>query len=415
VSSLPLQTPEQIDCHDATAKDALSVSAGRNRALLENIPMHIADITMFYAPASGGVRTYLDAKRRWLRHQPMLHHSLLLPAAREAHPDERWFLPTPPLPLGHGYRFPLRREPWVARLVALEPDVIEAEDPYILPWAALEAGRRLQVPVVGFYHSDLPRLAGSRAGHWSNRLLNRYVQVLYRRFDRVLAPSRVMARKLRALGVDRVRYQPLGVDTERFHPRNRDPRLRESLGLKDDTRLLVFAGRGAREKNLPILLAAMQILGRGFHLHLVGSHMPRRLPDNVSRTRGFLAADEVARWLATADALVHAGDRETFGLVVLEAMASGTPVVGVRGGAIPELVAPGTGLLAEPLSPASMARTTRALFADGWHGMGRLARTHAVKHHAWDQVLPQLLDHYHELAGIPHAAHGSRLVKRSHG
>ncbi len=366
--------------------------------------MHIADITMFYAPASGGVRTYLDAKRKWLRQVPAARYSLLVPGNHRTHPDERWFLPASPLPFGNGYRFPLNRQPWVEQLVALAPDLIEAEDPYMLPWAALEAGQRLQVPVVGFYHSDLPRLAGSRAGHWSNRLLNAYVRRLYRRFDRVLAPSRVMAAKLRALGVSRVHHQPLGVDIHRFHPRNRDPALRESLGLKPGTRLLVFAGRGAREKNLPVLLSAMQLLGPGFHLHLVGSHMPRRLPDNVSRSEGFLGLDEVARWLASADALVHAGDRETFGLVVLEAMASGIPVVGVRGGAIPELVVPGTGLLADPLSAESLADTVRALFADGWRGMGRLARRHVEQHYAWERILPRLLAHYDELTGTEAAS-----------
>ncbi len=363
--------------------------------------MHVVDSTMFWAPASGGVKTYLLAKRHWLAGQAGIRHSLVVPGARSTCRDGLCEVASPPLPFSNGYRFPLRTTPWMQQLLALSPDIIEAGDPYRPAWAALAAGQRLQIPVIGFYHSDLPRLVGSRAGHWSNHWLDTYVRHLYGRFDRVLTPSQVMADKLQALGLQHVFVQPLGVDVGRFHPRLRDPAFRRSLGLDDDVRLLIFAGRGAREKNLPVLLQAMQQLGPGYHLHLAGSHMPRRLPDNVSRSEGFLAPDEVARRLASSDALVHAGDRETFGLVVLEAMASGLPVVGVRAGAVAELVVPGTGLLAEPLSPDSLADTVRALFADGWRGMGPLARRHVEAHYAWERVLPRLLGHYAELTGIP--------------
>lgn len=362
--------------------------------------MHIIDNTMFWAPASGGVKTYLLAKHAWLGTQPDIHHSLVIPGAANHCADSLCTVSAPPLPFGHGYRFPLRLAPWERQLVDLAPDIVEAGDPYRPAWAALRAGQRLQVPVIGFYHSDLPRLVGARAGHWTNGWLDAYVQRLYSRFDRVLAPSRVMADKLSALGLRHVQVQPLGVDTGRFHPSRRDPAWRRELGLQDSVRLLIFAGRGAREKNLPLLLQTMQLLGDGYHLHLAGSHLPHRLPDNVSRSRGFLSPEEVARRLASSDALVHAGDRETFGLVVLEAMASGLPVVGVRAGAVAELVVPGTGLLASPLCAESLANTIRALFADGWREMGRLARRHVEAHYTWEQVLPRLLFHYRELTGL---------------
>ncbi|MFQ5488709.1 MAG: glycosyltransferase, partial [Gammaproteobacteria bacterium] len=145
----------------------------------------------------------------------------------------------------------------------------------------------------------------------------------------------------------------------------------------------------------------MQRLGRGYHLHLVGSSMPGKLPGNVSRSSGFLGAAQVAHLLASSDALLHAGDRETFGLVVLEAMASGLPVVGIRAGAIAELVVPGTGLLAPSPSPEVLADTVRALFADGYREMGCIARRHVVANYAWDKVLPRLLEHYRDLCGIP--------------
>src|SRR3546814_8224577 len=81
-------------------------------------------------------------------------------------------------------------------------------------WAALDAGRRLNVPVIGFYHSDLPLLVSNRIGRWLGTNLNGYVSKLYGSFDRVLAPSEVMADKLLHLGVKNVFVEPLGVDLD---------------------------------------------------------------------------------------------------------------------------------------------------------------------------------------------------------
>lgn len=370
-----------------------------NRPAAPGEALHLVDITMFWTPSSGGVRTYLKAKDNWLAKQPGMRHTLLVPGASAAPGATPATMPAPPIPFGNGYRFPLRRRPWVEQLVKLRPDIIEAGDPYVLAWAALEAGRRLKVPVVGFYHSDLPRMVSVRAGKWARQWLNSYTANLYRRFDRVFAASQVMADKLLALGVEQVHVQPLGVDPTEFSPDHNDPALRRKLGLRDGTRLLVFGGRGAPEKNLGVLLEAMTLLGDGYHLHLVGSHMPAHLPRNVSKTEGFVEKPQLARWLASSDALVHAGDRETFGLIILEAMASGIPVVGVRAGAVAELVVPGTGLLAEPRSPGDMADAVRALFADNWREMGERARRRAEECFAWDRVLPRLADHYLELCG----------------
>jgi alpha-1,6-mannosyltransferase len=371
--------------------------------------MHIVDSTLFYGPASGGVRTYLTAKGRRLSSRPGVSHSLVVPGARDGFAHGVRSVGAPPLPFGQGYRFPVRRGPWVRALVELAPDVIEAGDPYLPAWAALEAGRALDVPVIGFYHSDLPRLVALRLGRVSAGWARAYVVALYRCFDRVLTPSRAMARRLAELGLTRVHVQPLGVDLERFHPRHRDPGLRRELGVGDGTRLLVFAGRASREKNLGVLLKASARLGNTYRLLLVGPGMPRRVPDNVTVLRGFQCPEAVARVLASADALVHAGDRETFGLVVLEAMASGIPVVGVRAGAVAELVPDGCGLLAEPGSPEGMAAAVRDLFAGDSQAMGRQARRHAAAHHGWDGVVDGLIGHYRAVTGLAAARGGSRL------
>ncbi|SER10214.1 alpha-1,6-mannosyltransferase [Pseudomonas sp. NFACC02] len=374
--------------------------------------MHIADMTMFYAPASGGVRTYLDAKHRRLGIYPDVRHSLLIPGAGLGSKDGVYSVPAPPVPFGNGYRFPLRVAPWRNTLRDLHPDLIEAGDPYLTAWAALDARRQLDVPVIGFYHSDLPLLVSNRIGTWAGTNVETYISKLYGNFDRVLAPSTAMAEKLIRIGVTNVHVQPLGVDLEMFHPARRDPGLKSALGLGNETHLLVFAGRGSKEKNIPILLDCMRELGEGYHLLLVGSHMPTHVPENVSVMNHFLPPVEVARLLASADALVHAGNQETFGLVILEAMASGTPVVAVDAGAFREIIPATCGLLCEPNHPKAMADAVGQLFRQDLPGMRRAARRHVEMHYDWDTVVAGLLGHYASVLGI---TVGTRAPAYAHG
>lgn len=358
--------------------------------------MHIVDVTMFYAPGSGGVRRYLEAKHVFLRgrHQ----HTVVVPGGRRGRDGTVIRLAAPRLPGAGGYRFPLRGRPWAETLVALAPDVIESGDPYRLGWVARAAAQRAGIPAVAFYHSDLARFAEVRLGGLGRRAAGLYLTRLYAGFDRVLAPSRAMVERLHGFGLTHVGLQPLGVDTARFHPRHRDPDLKLRLGLSRDTRLLLFVGRHAPEKNIPLLCAAVRQLGRPYHLLLVGPGMPRTVARNITVWPRFVRSD-LPRLLASADAFVHAGDQETFGLVVLEAMASGTPVAGCAAGAVPELVSPETGVLARPRDAGALAGAVDALFACDLQRMGSAARERVEQRWTWSAVLPGLLHQYRIAAG----------------
>lgn len=360
--------------------------------------MHIVDTTLFFAPHSGGVKRYLLAKNHFLARQRGVRHTLVVPGPRDRRGDSIVELRSPAIPFGGGYRFPLELASWQRALCSLEPDVIEAGDPYHVSWAALDAAGRLGVPAVAFAHSDVTRLLGSRLGGAVRGATNAYLRGLYRQFDLVLAPSNTIVHRLRNLGLERVKLQPLGVDAALFHPSKRDPGLRAELGLPRETRLAVFAGRMAGEKRIDVLRRAFEELGRPYHLLLVGGEERRRASANATLWPYEHDGERLARLIASSDVLVHAGEYETFGLVFLEAMACGVPVVGVRSGAVPELIDDSAGVLAEPGSVASLKEAVRTLYEHDYERMGAAARLRVEQNYTWDATLRTLLARYARLA-----------------
>lgn len=373
---------------------------------------------MFYPPQSGGARTYLRAKSHWLQLHTRLRHSVIAPRARHQgqYPaQEQDFartaaqatlpepeliaLPSLPVPWNSGFRWPLSTAAATRCLLRLAPDLIEAGDPYQCAWSALQARDRLHNHALIFHHSDLPHLAEERFGAFARIAAERYLQRLYREFDSVLAPSATMAAGLRALGIERVRQQPLGVDTRLFSPLRCDPGLRTRLGIADDICLLVYAGRFSREKNLAALVHAARRLGPAFHLLLIGAGDVRDSGSQVSVLSYERSEAALAALLAACDLFVHPGAHETFGLVVLEAMACGLPVLGVRAGGVGELVDDDVGLLVDGDSTDALCEGLQRLAAMDLRRLGKQARMRACRRHDWHCVLPQLVAHYRQLAG----------------
>jgi alpha-1,6-mannosyltransferase len=226
------------------------------------------------------------------------------------------------------------------------------------------------------------------------RAADRYLRYLYSRFDVVQAPSRLIAERLRRSGIENVVVQPLGVDGDIFHPSRREGLLRAQLGLRADTRLLVFAGRMAREKQIPLLLETFAELGAPYHLLIVGGDERRRLSANATLLPYEHDSMRLAGLLASADALVHAGAQETFGMIVIEAMACGLPVVGVRGGAVPELIDDGIGALADAGDARALAEAIDGLYERDLAQLGRQARLRVERRYAWSSTFALQLDRY---------------------
>lgn len=361
--------------------------------------MHIVDVTLFFAPHSGGVKRYLLAKRQYFATQNELRHSLVVPGARDRFREGIVELGGfPQLVVPGGYRVPFRIDRWSRVLGELKPDVIEAADPYHLPWVVLGVADRLGIPAVAFAHSDLARLFADRFAPSIGRATGLYLRHLYRRFDCVLAPSRLIAERLGDLGIANVAIQPLGVDGAIFHPSCADPSLRDELGLAPDTRLLIFAGRMAREKEIPLLVRVLQTLGAPYHLLLVGGERREALAANVTMLPYEEDPSRLARLLASSDLLIHAGRHETFGMILIEAMACALPVVAVRSGAVTEIVDADVGRVATPDDAHSLADAVRSIFAGDRAALGACARARAERDYLWQNTLPRLVARYVDLA-----------------
>jgi alpha-1,6-mannosyltransferase len=356
--------------------------------------MHLVDITMFYAAEGGGVSTYLNAKARWLARRSRISHTIGSPNVHDGGRAPALVeIPAIPFPGIHGYRMPVSVGATTRILRGLEPDLVEAGDAGHCAWAALRAKRQLGIPAVAFYHSDLPRLIENRFGGLATRGARTYLARLYSQFDMVLAPSRLMVQQLGEMGIADAIHQPLGIDVGVFRPERRVDTLRQHLHLQPGARLLVYAGRFTADKKLAVLIDAVRKLGRPYHLVLVGGGAA--LPRYPQITYIPFKRDQrvLARLLASCDVMVHPGDCETFGLIVLEAMACGLPVVGTGGG-VAELVDEHTGVLVRPDCADSLAEGIDAIFRQDLAALGANARRKAREHYGWDLIMPQLLNRY---------------------
>ena len=375
--------------------------------------MRIVDVCAFYSPWGGGVRTYVDAK---LRSAARLGHEIIVLApsdqaqVREVAPGGLLAgIPAPTMPFDRRYRYfndagRLHRE-----LDRWRPDHVECSS----PWSSASAVARWRGSATRslFMHSDPMAAYAYRWFGFLNPgiidgIFSRFwdhMRFLGRSFDAVVSPGRELAERLKQRGLTNVSTIPLGVDGS-FSPARRDPVLREALlrelGLSSSATLLLSVGRLAPEKRPDLIVKAVSDAASAGELGLVvvgeGSMGKKleRLAASSGRV-GFLGhisdRNLLARLMASADGLIHACEAETFGLVLAEALASGTPViVPDRGGAFEQL-RPGAGLHYPAGSRADLAQAIMTFVGQ------RSAEGRCV----WPLGSPRLMDdHFRELFGL---------------
>lgn len=377
-------------------------------------PLLLADLTQSWSSVGGGVGTYLRRKRAHILEHTSHRHLMILPGAEDVVEESEegraitvW-LKSPHVPFSPNYRLLLRNRAVRKALIRYQPDLIECQDAYNLPWAALKHREAFpDTALVAGYMTDFPtvyvtrpfgKVMPDRLADAAGRLCYGYCGRLYRQFDAVYALSENGGGKLlRSLGVEEVQILPLGVELKEFGPERRDEGLRRELGLSPDQPLLIYVGRLDIEKRPDIVVEAFRQLpeGLGAKLVLLGQGPQKEqieaLGDPRIITPGFVTdRAELARWLASADLYVSAMPNETFGVSVIEAQASGLPVVGVAGGAMPERVLPGMGLLGPVADSSAMAANILAVLGGDSQTMGEKGRAHVSSEYSWAHSMEQL-------------------------
>ncbi len=319
--------------------------------------LKIADVSEFYSPDGGGVKTYVNQK---FETAAVHGHDLTVIAPGPAHHIERrnggrivW-VPAPRLIVDPRYHiFTSGAHIWHA-LDELQPDVIEASSPWRGGWVASRwPGSAIKIL---FMHSDP---IASYPHHWFQRLGTAdridqlfgwfwaYLRRLSASCDSTIVGGDWLARRFQTHGLKNPLSIPLGIQKGLFDPANADLTLRASMlqecGLPPTASLLITVGRFHPEKRLPLLIEAVQRANekRPVGLYIVGDGLSRRTVERAARKvkQVYLAGNislrpKVAAMLSSADALIHGAGSETFGYVVAESLCAGTPViVPDRGGA----------------------------------------------------------------------------------
>lgn len=364
--------------------------------------MRIAFFTETFLPKIDGI---VNTLCYLLQHLAARGHTSLL-FAPEGGPAK--YAQTPVIGLG-AIPFPLYPElklvpPHVdvsRRLAAFRPDLIHVLNPCSLGVVGLNQARTLQVPVVASYHTDIPGFAVRWGFGLFREPLWAYLRWLHNQADLNLCPSRVTQLELEAQGIQRTRIWSRGIDTSRFNPAQRSQAWRLRLsGGQPDAPLLLYVGRLSPEKRVDWLCSVLAALPQ-VRLAVVGDgparpELERLFAKTPTVFTGYLQGDELAQAYAAADVFVFPAANETLGNVVLEAMASGLPVVAARAGGVLDHVVEGeTGLLFEPESQEALIAAVSRLASDEKYArqLGSSGRTR-VQPQSWAAVLDGLLVDY---------------------
>lgn len=310
----------------------------------------------------------------------------------------RMFPKVTTLPLG----VPLPRMLGVLR--GFEPDVVHLASPALLGYGGLQAARRLGVPTVAVYQTDVPGFAASYGIGITTRAAWAWFRHLHGLADRTLAPSSATMESLIAHRIPRVHRWARGVDVIRYAPSARNEALRQHWS-PDGKPIVGFVGRLAPEKHVDRLvsLAASDTV----QLVIVGDGVDQRKLQSAMPTAVFTGAlygEELAAAYASMDVFVHTGEHETFCQVVQEALASGLPVIAPDAGGPRDLVTPWrTGLLLPVDEFEARLPTAVAHLLAERHRYAPAARR-SVLHRSWPVICDELLGHYEAVLGRRPAA-----------
>jgi phosphatidylinositol alpha 1,6-mannosyltransferase len=293
--------------------------------------------------------------------------------------------------------------PFLARILSqFSPDVMHVASPFVLGGAAIGVARRLGIPTVAIYQTDLAGYSDRYGVPFVRTVADRLVASIHGNADINLAPTPESALYLTQLGAPNVSVWGRGVDISRFHPNlKNEPEtvaLREKL-TQGRRHLVGYVGRLAPEKQVHRFKELADMRDTAFVVVGDGAErarLERDLPDKAFTFLGSQSGDDLARAYAAMDVFVHFGAEETFGQTLQEAQASGVPVVSPDAGGPKYLIDNGeTGFLVDPDDKHITRRAVRFLLRDDAlrARMGEAGRRKMLTR-TWEANNERLIAHY---------------------
>ncbi|ABA89544.1 glycosyltransferase [Syntrophotalea carbinolica DSM 2380] len=294
------------------------------------------------------------------------------------------------------------------------PHVVHIATEGPLGWTALRVCRQLGLPVVSSYHTNFPQYLDSYRLGWLEAVAWRYLRWFHNATSATLCPTSTTRDMLVQRGFERVGVWGRGVDPRLFDTARRSVSVRRELGIGDNEVVAVYTGRLAAEKNLPLLMEAWRHRPADGpdRLLLIGdgplrSNLEAKAPAGVVFA-GYRWGEDLARCYAAGDLFVFPSITDTFGNVMLEAMASGLPVIGFDVAGPRDVIRHGeTGLVIQDQTAgalaAAMARMT--IMTQQRQHMSRMARSYAETQ-SWPHILEQVREQYRDVVPRVHSGKG---------
>ncbi|MDQ0201562.1 glycosyltransferase family 4 protein [Neobacillus ginsengisoli] len=290
-----------------------------------------------------------------------------------------------------------------SELQSFAPDLIHVATPFNIGLCGVYFAKKLNIPLVGSYHTDFDHYLHYYDLQFLSKILWKYMNWFHRSCEKLFVPSNETLEQLKQHGFSNLEIWPRGVDCQVFHPFYDKKAVRKHYGVSKKY-LLTYVGRLAPEKDVHTLLAVAKSLppelNENIHWFVIGDgplreELEKEAPLNMSFT-GYLKGEKLAEVYSASDLFVFPSATETFGNVVLEALASGTPVIGANAGGVKNIVKPGeNGYLCKPGYVPEFAGAIARLLNNeslrkqmGWEG-----RNYALEQ-KWDKIFENLLWHY---------------------
>ncbi|MED3933525.1 glycosyltransferase family 1 protein [Priestia megaterium] len=289
------------------------------------------------------------------------------------------------------------------QLQAFNPSIIHLATPFTMGLCGSYYGKRLGVPLVGSYHTNFNDYLSHYELEKMRVPLQKYMKWFYKPVQKIFAPSEVTKQQLEEQGFHNVAIWARGVNHKLFHPHYDRFDIRIKYNIKKPY-ILTYVGRLAKEKNADFLMKIARSLPdhirHQIHWVIVGDgplkeQMQQQASEHMTFT-GFLEGKQLAHIYSSSDLFVFPSETETFGNVVLESLASGTPVVAANAGGVKQMVQHGrNGYLCKPHSLEEFSSAITDLLDDLHQRLhfGHAARQYALTQ-SWDAIFQHLLSEY---------------------